>query len=361
MAIDGANVNRAVMPDLNVGVVNQPNNDRIQRVVESIYEGAIRNVMEDFGRKIVWAWNTTIDSLKADAVIVTLIFFSIFVGFGITTAIQSAIVYVIAKFVTVAWQDRGLQACIDLLRREILTLNVRNQGLIDQHEIDRGSLDKITWERGQLRDELDRANQDVVQARQERDAITLQRAPLIIERDRIRMDYERLLNENQETELQRREEKNQHLQLVQERDQAVREKEEAVEAQMNQKEDYQNAIRQASILEARLEQSHSGEELNRILDRFHLLYIENIEKHGGQGSGSTHLELKRLIPLYKTHRERHHQMLDELILKVDRNNEIRVHLEGILEISKEEIGHLERISETFHLNEVLQRHIERNR
>jgi len=341
----------------NVEAASQTNDRRIQGLVAYIAEGTFRNMIEAFTRKIVWVWNTSVDSLNAEAIIVTGIFSCIVATFGLIPAIQSGAVYIFVKYVTKVWKDLGLQENIDRLDRELRNSRARNDELLEQRRINLSDMERTRWERDGLRERLERSNQDLIQARLEWDNIVLQRAPLIIERDGLLEQNQRLQDTNAEMSRQRAEEQNHNLRLVEEHELAVREKKEAEEARLNQLGEYKRAIQEAEVYRVRLGHSQDYKEFNEILQEFHELYLQKCDKQDEENPGATYSGLRKLVPLYKTHRDKLHEMLDVIIQKMDKNDEARVLLGGILDISKSEMEHLERIIKIFHLNEELRKSI----
>lgn len=139
--------------------------------------------------------------------------------------------------------------------------------------------------------------------------------------------------------------------VIEERERLIREKTQILQ-QLNdlRTEREQSAHHRAKTDAAAQQQLRCSERydaLNATLSRFHDLYCQ-MDPEGQQGA--TQLALEEMIPQYKAHRELLHEMLQTAIEALPESDDLlRLSLEGILRVSKQEIGHVERISEALHL------------
>jgi hypothetical protein len=224
-----------------------------------------------------------------------------------------------------ALREEALMEELAGLRERNRALDVRVQELAGQNDGFQIANNRLVWERDQAATERDR----VIGERQE---LILGQAPILIERDHLREEGQQLL---QERDLAR----NQNAQLVRERD-------EAVEAKGAQEGAYHRALEELGELRVRMDQVGDYGELNRQLTRFHDMYVQIAQNGNG---GATQLALEALIPQYKAHRARLHEMLQAAINALPENDLGRIPLRGILRLSQEEMDHVERISQTLHL------------
>ncbi len=197
--------------------------------------------------------------------------------------------------------------------------------LVDQSDVLRLANDRLTWEKNQAVEERDH----VIGERQE---LILNRAPILIERDHLREEKQQLTGERDAA-------RNQNELLVRERN-------EAVEARRAQDGAYHRALEELGEFRVQLEQVGDYRELNQHLTRFHEMYVQIAQNGNG---GATQLALEILIPQYKAHRARLHEMLQAAINGLAENDLGRIPLRGILRLSQEEMEHVEKISQTLHL------------
>ncbi len=304
-------------------------------IVAKIYEGATSNFVQEIQKKVVWAWETTFETLKSEWVMISLIFFGIFAAFGFTWAIQATIVYALARFVTITWQDRGMQESLERITGENLVLKIRNEELQQQVEMDRVRLGQAVEQQNLNQEELERV-------RGVRDQIIVQRAPLLAQRDQLLEDNQGLREENERLRGQAEANQQEFLRLA-------RERQEAVQVREDQNGAYLRAIAEAEELRRRLEEIPVFQEFNRLLGQGQVLYQQNVEELREQEIQGGNFGLEKVIPRYKAARENRNRKLDELIQAMPQNDLARIQLERILEISKDEVDHLERICQMFHL------------
>lgn len=112
--------------------------------VASIHRnGDSTNCMERIQAKLSWAWNAVVSTPKGQALVITLLFLSVWGTFGFALAMQGACAYAIGKLVYVVWNDRGMTPLvgeqnhqIDVLRESVMTsaADVAEQHAINQRQ-----------------------------------------------------------------------------------------------------------------------------------------------------------------------------------------------------------------------------------
>jgi FtsZ-binding cell division protein ZapB len=296
-----------------------------QAPVQQEEPGCLRKI----GNGIVKVWNVVWEKGCLAAQVTTAIFFRCISWISPTLAdkLEALWGHVNAIYLRIraALREEELLGDIQGLRERNRALDVRVQELVDQSDGLRIVNDRLTWEKNQVVAERDH----LIGERQE---LILGQAPILIERDHLREERQQLTGERDVA-------RNQNELLTGERN-------EAVEARRVQDGAYHRALEELGELRVRLDQVGDYRELNQHLTRFHEMYVQIAQNGNG---GATQLALEILIPQYKAHRARLHEMLQIAINGLPENDLGRIPLRGILRLSQEEMEHVEKISQTLHL------------
>jgi hypothetical protein len=113
-----------------------------------------------------------------------------------------------------------------------------------------------------------------------------------------------------------------------------------------------NALQALEALQLQFNRLDDYQVLTRHLNQFHDLYLQ-IPQNPKDQSGMTQMALNTIIPCYKEHRKKLHELLQRAIERLPPNSFEVGCLQGILRLSEEEMGHLEQISQTLHLIDAL--------
>lgn len=312
----------------------ETDNGILYAAISRIYQTVLNeNFFQSLQSKAVWVWNTTMEAIKSEWMVISLIAFTAFYAFGFAVALQASVIFTFARIAIVTWQDQGAQKNVDRLSGENLILRLRNQEILEQVEIEQLRAQRAEQERDLNIQELGRVRQD-------RDDIILQRAPLLAERDRLQVANQRFL-EAEALWTQARDEMTARVaQMTQERDEAVHARED-----------------QAGALErAQQNADRFGEQLGRVqtFETFNDLLAQLLAMYQGRQQGALPDLDQRLIAQYRATRAEWNQKLEQHIQTMDLNDKARIQLERILASSQGEMEHLQGLFATFQLHLALQ-------
>lgn len=277
-----------------------------------------------------WVWSVIVIRAQKDGLALIPLFLSALGIFPIWISIAMSTTSIVLISLSISKSEAKsviLEQANTALQTEKKTLETTNQQLVTQKGALQLQYDQLKREKTDLS-----TDRDVVI--NQRGAAITEKAHVLIERDRI-ADENRSLNE-QKAALQRQ---NQTLSA---------EKEAALVAQKELETQIQARLGELGALRAQLAQVGEYKELNQTLEQFHQLYTQVVANEGNP-RGPTQMALETLIPRYQAHRARLHEQLQKTIDDLPSTDLARITLSGILRLSKEETGHVERISKALHL------------
>lgn len=312
----------------------ETDNGILYAAINRIYETVLNeNFFQSLQSKAVWVWNTTVEALKSEWMVISLIAFAALYAFGFAVAVQASVIFTCARIAIVTWQDQGAQKNVDRLSGENLILRLRNEELAGEMEIERLRAQRAEQERDLNIQELGRVRQD-------RDNIILQRAPLLAEREQLQAANQRFLEAEVLWNQAREEMAARVAQMTEERDRAIQAREDQVGALERAE---QNAER-------------FGEQLGRVqtFETFNALLAELLAMYQGRQQGAMPDLDQQLIAQYRATRAEWNQKLSQHIQTMDQNDKARIQLERILASSQGEMEHLQGLFATFQLHLALQ-------
>ncbi|MBX7066750.1 MAG: hypothetical protein K1X28_05925 [Parachlamydiales bacterium] len=330
MSLQAVNLVPMNLPPASSSEPEAVDNGVLQAAIRQIYETVLNaNFFQNLQRKAEWVWNTTVESLKSEWLVISLIAFAAYAAFGFAVAVQATVVFACARFAIVTWKDQGAQKDVERLTGENVSLRLRNQELSDEIEIGQHRADHAVRERDLHRQESERV-------RQLRDELILQRAPLLDENARLQEESATLHQEKDQWEQLRAQLEQQLVQLREERDTAVHAKEE-------QEGDLQRALRDAQQAREQMGGVHTFDDFNRTL-------AEMREYYEGRRQGMAPDPDAQLVAKYRETRLEWNQKLSDYIQTLDRNSIARIQLERILAVSQGEVEHVAGISALLNLH-----------
>lgn len=302
------------------GTAQEVDNRVLQNAITQIYQTILSgSFFQNLQKKAVWVWNTTVEALKSEWMVISIIAFAAYALFGFTVAVQASVVFACARFTIVTWQDQGVQKNVDLLTGQNMNLRLRNEELTNELEIAQRRMN-------QSRQECELHQEQIAAVQRDRDQIILQRAPLINENTRLQEQNMSLHRELEEIQQRQQRLTNLNAELTVLRDQAVLERD-------NQEGEYQRAIQDAQGLRERSANVETFENFNRILKELCNLYEGRRDRLASPDLNED---------LFKTYRDTRldwNQKLEEHIQTLDPNCKERIYLERILAASKQEADH----------------------